>query len=763
MTTIHLQASWEKLASTDPFGLRDWPLYHQVRTVEALQRHDLVANTHNTGTGKTIASLLYLFDLAGRDTNVLFIAPTNELIHQHVTDIRDFVREAELDYLVMEVNAALLRQIATGQRPGETLHRLVRNPREFAEPLGLDLTDYRRRPVVLVVNPDIFYYALYFRYGAHDQRNAFERFLTDFDYIVVDEFHYYNAKQLANFLFFFAISREFGYFDGTRKVCLLSATPAPEVNTYLNRVFGDDGWALVSPASEPEDSADYERVNVLTELELMVVEGALQEYAAARRGDIVDWLSAGRHGAIISNALWRINEAYQALAGLDAGRITGPEPIEARRQARFRPLILATPTVDIGYNFVKQDKQRQNLDFVIFDARCHDDFLQRMGRAGRVLGKPVTDIPSRAVALLSANPYAALREHDGKRLSRTEFAALVRQALPPRNALYAYIRSGAIVESFYPIYKLRGMFPPAMQGELEALFETVKEAFAPTSRRTFRGLTGEMRKFEERRRFVEQGERRKLAEHFADFYEWRAGERVSPRDLAPIIPDFLADPERKRLFVEYVAGEYHLARSRFSFRDSFQGPRAVIHDPQHLLSSAEVTIYDLLHVVANYTFELFDGWAAFHRHCAVTGERGGFYLRLRGFRETKLRIGFSLRTDMTSEEFEERCCSRLVALRGLRLTAFRQGDPFPLDSRIREPFEEQYVTCLIVKPEDRGALFNVLRDGNIFARRLLVRTAEGEPAREYHIVVGSAAFIVHAELAGYFYARQSENARPIIL
>ena len=74
----------------------------------------------------------------------------------------------------------------------------------------------RRQPIILVVNPDIFYYALYFRYGAHDRRNVFERFLTAFDYIVVDEFHYYDAKQLANFLFAFALFDQFGYFRRPR-------------------------------------------------------------------------------------------------------------------------------------------------------------------------------------------------------------------------------------------------------------------------------------------------------------------------------------------------------------------------------------------------------------------------------------------------------------------------------------------------------------------------------------------------------------------
>lgn len=48
-------------------------------------------NTYNTGTGKTIASLLYLFDLQGSNKNVLFIAPTNASLSQHAEDIERFV------------------------------------------------------------------------------------------------------------------------------------------------------------------------------------------------------------------------------------------------------------------------------------------------------------------------------------------------------------------------------------------------------------------------------------------------------------------------------------------------------------------------------------------------------------------------------------------------------------------------------------------------------------------------------------------------
>ncbi|MBK9094832.1 MAG: hypothetical protein IPM84_19105 [Anaerolineae bacterium] len=53
MTTLHLLPHAEKLARDNPLGLARWPLYHQMRTLEALREHDLVMNTYNTGTGKT--------------------------------------------------------------------------------------------------------------------------------------------------------------------------------------------------------------------------------------------------------------------------------------------------------------------------------------------------------------------------------------------------------------------------------------------------------------------------------------------------------------------------------------------------------------------------------------------------------------------------------------------------------------------------------------------------------------------------------------
>ena len=69
---VTLNAGQEKVNPTNEFGLKYLPLYHQQRTYDELKESDLVINTYNTGTGKTQASLLRLFDLKDGNDNVLF-------------------------------------------------------------------------------------------------------------------------------------------------------------------------------------------------------------------------------------------------------------------------------------------------------------------------------------------------------------------------------------------------------------------------------------------------------------------------------------------------------------------------------------------------------------------------------------------------------------------------------------------------------------------------------------------------------------------
>lgn len=776
MTTINLEAGWEKVAPASPFpDMSRTPLYHQLRTLEALRTHSLVMNTYNTGTGKTIASLLRLFDLNEQKKNVLFIAPTNALIAQHTEDIQKFVKANGLDFKVLRVTAAEVRalqrnQTVTDQRPGETLQRLIRNYLEF-EP-----TATHRQPVILVVNPDIFYYALYFRYGAHDRRNVFQEFLSRFDYLVVDEFHYYDYKQLANFLFAFALFDQLGYFDvRDRKICLLSATPAPEVERYLDQVFGRR-WTQISPGNEPAESKHYERVPTLTPLELTIQSGTLGEWVAAQHEQLID---PELDGAIISSSLAQINEIYDLLRGVLAetsmGRITGPESQEDRQAATFRRLILATPTVDIGYNFVKHDKTRQNVDFVIFDARYGDELIQRMGRAGRVLGKSETTRVSRAVTVLSPEAANALAGYDGQTFSRAEFSHIVAECgyLPPKHTLTGYIRTYAIMESFWPIYQFGKMLPPQLQSEIDALFERVRSIFAPKSRWTPGKLSGFFSKMEKRRRWLTHKTikfDKDTAEHTADWLTWLksgpAEERVSPAQVRPHLAHLLAEEAQKQDLRDFVESQLAVTEALFSFRDSFQGPTAVIYDPRHLLSSQTVNTYDLFHLLRNYKLSRPMTRPQFEQQCQPTDLKGDFYLHLLDFREPKLDLELVYESEEEPQDFERKWGNAPVALKGIRLRAReRGGDPVAggLETTIVEALTDTPITMLVVPPDSVGAMISKLRGTSLWSYPITIYFPDGTVGDGYKALLGTAALMGYAELQGHFLMKERLKPEAIII
>src|SRR5260370_9364796 len=145
-------------------------------------------------------------------------------------------------------------------RRGAALHYIMQNPRR------LD-ADSSKKATLFVVNPDIFYYTLYSCYGRNDRIPLFQDILTLCNYIVIDEFHYYDAKQFANFLFFMRLSQHYGFTE--RQFCLLTATPNERVTTYLERLFGKENIAWITPESG-EGFAQTEKAQALSEVTLEV-------------------------------------------------------------------------------------------------------------------------------------------------------------------------------------------------------------------------------------------------------------------------------------------------------------------------------------------------------------------------------------------------------------------------------------------------------------------------------------------------------------
>ncbi|NJN68131.1 MAG: type I-D CRISPR-associated helicase Cas3' [Chloroflexaceae bacterium] len=774
-------ASGEEISKVIPAYQSSKPLlYHQQRTYEAMEHAPLVMNTYPTGTGKTVASLLRLLHPQQQQRNTLFIAPTNALIDQHAQDIGAFVQDNHLDMQVIKATAETLRPLAPQirSRSGEVLYQAISNPTTFAEHFGL--TDaVRKHPFVLVTNPDIFYLALFFQYGGNDQRNVFAAFISQFRYVVIDEFHYYDNKQFANFLFFFRLWKQWGYLE-TNRICLLSATPRRQVYTYLERVFGKNGWGRVGPDNEPPESAGLQTTPTLTELRLTVVEGDIQEWVGNHTDEVVNWHGAGLDSAIISSALWRINQmhAYPALQKLKPVRITGPTSSQERQ--RVSPLVLATPTVDIGYNFGRPGKKRQSIDRLVCDARYGDEVTQRIGRVGRVLGRAETTHLSEAVVVLGEEAANELRACDGRSLSRGEWAEVVAglQHLPPKHLLDRYLAVYALRESFYPIFRLYQLESPESKQQVEEeLFEMVREVFAPGTKVQAWQLRSTFEVYDKRRGWLKKADaqrwsphdgwtRRELAQHVADYLGWLESfrgveKRYEPRQvekqLADILRGFFATPAQRKDLVAFVELQAALTRMMFAFREAWQGPKAAVYDPLQLLSSEVVNVYDALHLLANYTYKPFGGAAEFRQVCGETGraideDDCALYLELKDFRTPRLLFHFAYDAPdhWGRETFRDRCCYQVTALRGLRLNGREMGGgEVSLPPQVLALVEEDWIPCLVVEKEQAGVLIAKLRGTSWYSRDLRVLFGDGTE-QDYLVVTGTAAMHVHAELVGVF-------------
>jgi CRISPR-associated endonuclease/helicase Cas3 len=772
----------EKIASVDPYNMRSHLLYHQWRTVEALRRAPLVMNTYNTGTGKTRASLLQLFHLPrDGESHVLFIAPTNELLHQHFNDIREFVLEHELPYRVLEVNARLLRQLAEPDvvdRQGERLTRLLRNPLEYHEQLGIEPTDQRKLSLILVTNPDLFYYALYWQFALSDQRNLFQTFVTRFRYVVIDEFHYYNTKQMANFLLFMILSREFGYFTPgadeapERQFCLLSATPDEQICRYLDLVFGTDGWVSVSPDNEPQEASVLDQAPVLAPLQLTIQAGTVNDFAQTSATTIRTWLQDQQDGALISGALWRVNQAYAALRGTIAetnmGRITGAQPMEERRKDQFKALILATPTVDIGYNFLKHEKARQNLDFVIFDARFHDEFIQRMGRAGRVLGKIQTNIPAWAIALMDEEAVASFAPLHGQELTRHEFTAFLttHSTILQRDDFSAYLRAGGMVENVYPILRAREMFARSDEAVLERVFDAVKSVFAAETKWSYPKMLGYWSRFWKLERWLNKPNESRLPDNsqlMAEFLGWSMNQPIATKDVQENFTQLVGQKELRNSFRLWCEMQYALTRAHFSFRDNFSGPVAWVYDPQHLLSSATATEYDLIHVIENYLYESLAVEAFVQR----TGEKPppeALCVYLHGHREQRQRVTLHWRhlPKLLHDEWDETTFERAfaagepVALRGILLRAHE-----PLPDRMRAAIQSIHLIAFLTPTALVGPFLRILQPRGIYSRDLYVQVRNREV--KYAAVLGANALLIAPLIRWAFGLHQRQTDTAMIL
>ncbi len=766
-------------------------LYHQWRTYNATE--PLIVNTHNTGTGKTKAALLRLLKRAreigfnyldSSEHNALLIAPTNELLAQHKRDAEKFCEENELPYRVVSISRADLDNYKAEPefsegilRHGAALHYLLQNPRRVDE-------DSSKKATLFVVNPDIFYYAFYFLYARNDRIPLFQDIFTLCNYIIIDEFHYYNPKQFANFLFFMSLSKHYGFIGGAtnRQFCLLTATPGPQVEQYLKRLDIEIGWIQPEIASAGEiERTDETPALAPVDLEVYSVDemkDGLLTLAHEQKKQTADWLNNGEDGAIISSALWRINQVYYDLKSIIPtdimGRLTGAESRRGRADARAKRLILATPTVDIGYNFDRLGKTRQNIDFLLLDARSSDEFIQRLGRAGRVLGKQYHDIPSRVLAVVDDAFYKALQSYDGQILDRLTLRRLAGEHLPARNSLYSYIKTGAIAEAFLPIYRVEAMASAADKPDLKDLFDEVQQLFAADTKFTYEKLKAGTRSYVARAQ--DYGERKTFPAEMTDCLkacERRLMHEQTYRKEHDI--KRWSDARDAYRWLQNDLRSYFVEKARFSFRDDFQPPLALVSDARGLLSSEPVVLFDALHIVRNYRVEYFSTLKEWQQALSLPLPEGAnealIFCDLIELREPgdRLQIGLKLSVGgykRTTWEEEEKFAYRPTALYGLEVVAL--NNDHGLRPEVRKMFSETYIPAFVVAKESRSAstMWSLQKQAQFIPYDLQVTFADGK-THDYYAVLGTMALLVWSEIPYHDIARdvrkvQSDDDDPLI-
>ncbi len=452
-------------------------LQHQVEVFEKACDHDIILDLAPTGTGKTKAAFTVLLHERNRNQNAVYIAPTNALVEQQKQAAEDFISKAGLTHFIIAASAKEVRtwpRDKVGERPGEKIYNLLRNPAILFPEVGAN------RPVLLVTNPDIFYYATFFAYNRLDRVNIASQFYNSFSTVIFDEFHLYDAKQLVGLLFYLALSHEFGFFQQGRRAVLLTATPEAACEAALSSLSHQG----VKVAYVDGETCTTNLLPSQTEVRLELrPQPDRDQFLSALKDEVVQHYQShpDQYGAVILDSLDQINRLSDLLQkkGLDdhVGRITGPSPLEDRQRAAQCKIILATSTVDVGFNFERTPpSQRQTLDWLIFSARDRAAFWQRIGRVGRVLGRPQTDIPSEAISYLSEKAWEqGLGELDtagGREALKQKLSEL---DCLERPFLSIYWQSEAFLEIARPLLKLEEMMQGLPESELTAkLYQTLK-------------------------------------------------------------------------------------------------------------------------------------------------------------------------------------------------------------------------------------------------------------------------------------------------
>lgn len=685
-------------------------LQHQVDVFTQAKTHDIILNFAPTGTGKTEAGLSVLkYNL---DRNAVYIAPTNALIEQQTQAAEEFVKKAGLPHIVKAASAKHIQTWSdqrVGKRSGEKLYNVLREPATI-------FPECNENPILLVTNPDIFYYGTFFAYNELDKANIASEFYSSFSTVIFDEFHLYDAKQLVGLFFYLTLSHVFGYFDHQRKIVLLTATPEKACQEALN-TLGKSGVKIAYiDGKEYKNNLIFSQTQVNLEIrpkpdekELLITE--IVQFVMQFLDQYPD-----KNGAVILDSKDTLNRISDKLRtkGLEhkVGRIIGNTPTAQREIAAQKQVILATSTVDVGFNFKKTPSPpRQNLDWLIFSTRDQFSFWQRIGRVGRVLGKSQTDIPSKAIAYLPQQAWEEGIEELNKTEGRKALAEMLEKLdCMQRPFLKVYWQSEAFLEIAKPLLELEAVLEGLPQEHLVMdLYHNLQAILGGRQdwsyyRSRIKVIQGAMniaqlsiKKIQKDWQYIKGG--RSFVNSFLKAYyeeDWQALKSgvTSIEKIEDLIKNEKSVTEELREYAIIVKASYS---PLFRFRDSlFENLK--VYDPKYLLlDEVGETNLDPIHLLRFLEF-------------VTDGET----IELIGRAESPYNVTFSLTVE-DLETFENTCISKLYGFKNYTIQR-TQGDstrPTNFSLALQNAIQNTYIPGVIMKEhrKNRWAISKIKKQG----------------------------------------------------
>jgi CRISPR-associated endonuclease/helicase Cas3 len=414
---IKLLSTWSRYAEEPEIypGIR--LASHQREVLNAISdpKIQVVFDTALTGDGKTLAGLLPAVKERRSLGKGLFAYPTNELIRDQVRQFGEWSKKLNVTPIV-------------GQLNGPQLSALMREE-GFDKPETLQIVASDND--IVLTNPDIFTLINRFYYDRRwgNIAKTAQKWVAQYRYIVFDEFHIFNAPQIANVLDGIAFIRANSTDRSPTKFLFLSATPDKLLLKALNKAGIKSIEVNGSYAHGLETSTSHRRILHEVELELAASQQSLSgiEKWVDENLEMISQFFAKypeSKGLIIANSVFaakRIVKMLKESVGLNLsiGENTGLTGAEVRKNSMNAQLIIATSTVDVGVDFA--------INFLVYESLDAGSFIQRLGRLGRHQGFSTY----KAIALVPDWVQGKFLEiyTDGSEIDRENFFRAVREQI----------------------------------------------------------------------------------------------------------------------------------------------------------------------------------------------------------------------------------------------------------------------------------------------------------------------------------------------